>query len=64
MEEQAIYVSVWDDYIEVRTKCTYNRTTGAVYDIESADVNGLDMLINEYIELSDGTHIYDFNIED
>lgn len=60
MEEQATYVSVWDGGVEIRTKCTYNRETGVVYDIETADVNGLDSLDDEYIELSDGTEIRDF----
>jgi hypothetical protein len=60
MEENATYVSVWDGGIEIRTNCKYNRVSGVVYDIETADVKGLDILEDEYVELSDGTKINDF----
>lgn len=60
MEEQATYVSVWDGGIQIRTKCTYNRISGVVYDIETAEIEGLDILEDEYVELSDGTKIRDF----
>jgi hypothetical protein len=63
MEEQATYVSVWDGGVAVRSKCTYNRETGIVSDIECVDVD-VDSLEDEYIELSDGTQIHDFINED
>lgn len=53
----AIYVSVWDGGVEVRTSCQYNPKTRIVSDIESSDVEGLDNLEREYIELPDGTEI-------
>jgi hypothetical protein len=60
---EAIYVSVWDGGTEIRTKCDYDPTTKEVSDIEVADVNGLDVLDDEYVELPDGTEIRDFTVE-
>lgn len=55
--EKATYVSVWDDGIEVRSGCMFNKETYDVSDIEMVDLQGVDILIDEYIELSDGTQI-------
>lgn len=59
----ATYVSVWDGGVEVRTKCFFNTETKEVSDIESADVNNLDVCEDEFIELPNGTEIRDFWIE-
>ena len=58
----ATYVSVWDDGVEVRTKCQYDPLTTLVWDIESSDVQGLDILEDEYIEC-EGETITDFQHE-
>ena len=62
---EAIYVSVWDGGIEVRSKCQYDTETYNVTDIYSVDVDGLDICEREYIELPDGTIIErtDFTID-
>lgn len=52
---KAYYVSVWDDGIEIRTACQFNPETRDVTDIESVDVAGLETLLEEYIELLNGT---------
>lgn len=59
----ATYVSVWDGGTEISTSCKYNKTTGDVTDIDSADVDGLDILDREYIVLEDGEEIEDFTID-
>ena len=62
---EATYVSVWDGGIEVRTKCKYDTVIFDVTDIESADVDGLDVLEREYLILPNGTEIEreDFTID-
>lgn len=62
--EKATYVSVWDGGIEIRTRCLFNRDMSTVFDVESADVNGLEVLEDEYVELADGTEVREFNTED
>lgn len=57
---KAIYVSVWDGGVEVRTNCLYNGETKVVSDIETADVDGLDTLEDEYVLLPSGVEIRDF----
>lgn len=61
--EKAKYVSVWDGGIIIRTDCLYNPATNDVSDIEQADVVGLDMLEDEYIEFA-GAEIREFVIID
>lgn len=62
--EKATYVSVWDGGIEIRTQCLFSRESSCVYDVESVDVNGLDVLEEEFVELADGTEIRHFITED
>ena len=62
--EKATYVTVWDGGIEIRTKCLFDRNASTVYDVETADVNGLEILEEEFVELSDGTKVRDFLNED
>jgi hypothetical protein len=61
---KAKYVSVWDGGITVTTNCQYDQKTKVVSDIESSDVEGLDMLEDEYVLLPDGTEVRDFINED
>lgn len=61
---KAKYVSVWDGGTTITTNCKYDPKTNVVSDIETSDVEGLDMLDEEYIELPDGTEIRDFIHED
>jgi azurin len=62
---EAIYVSVWDGDVEIRTKCEYNPVTRDVTDIESVEANGVENLDDEYVELPDGSVIQriDFTID-
>ena len=60
---KAIYVSVWDGGVEVRTSCYFNVENRLVTDIESSDVDGLDILEREYVELEDGTEITVFDFD-
>jgi hypothetical protein len=60
---KAKYVSVWDGGT-VTTNCQFNPVTKVVSDIESSDVEGLDMLEDEYVLLPDGTEVRDFINED
>lgn len=50
----ATYVSVWDDGLEMRSKCKYDPVILNVTDIQSADLQGLEVLEREYLVLSDG----------
>lgn len=52
---KAIYVSCWEDGIEVRTSCEFDPETKVVSDIETSDVEGLEFLDLEFIELPNGT---------
>jgi hypothetical protein len=61
---KAKYVSVWDGGTTVTTNCEYDPQTKVVSDIGSAEVEGLDMLDDEYVLLPDGTEIRDFINED
>ena len=51
---KATFVSVWDDGVNISSSCDINMETGEVFNIEQVDVGGLDILIEEYVELSDG----------
>ena len=61
---KAKYVSVWDGGTSITTNCQYDPKTNVVSDIESSDVEGLDMLEDEYVVLPDGTEIRNFINED
>lgn len=50
----AIYISEWDDCIEIKSPCLVNLQTHAVMNIEvndSVDVEGLDCLTGRYVEI-------------
>lgn len=53
----ATFVSVWDGGTAVRTDCKFDEETKRAFDIDTADVDGLDSLDEEYVELGDGTEI-------
>lgn len=61
---KAKYVSVWDGGTTVTTKCEYDPQTNVVSDIGSAEVEGLEICEDEYVELPDGSEIRDFIHED
>jgi len=65
MKVKARYVSVWDGRTMLTSDCMYDETTNDVTDIESLDVDGMDLdcLYEEYVELPNGTTVYDFTIE-
>jgi hypothetical protein len=61
----ATYVSVWDGGTEIRTACKYDPEANLVFDVEAADVGGLESLEDEFIELDDGAVVRraDFRME-
>lgn len=61
---KAKYVSVWDGGTTVTTNCQYNPQTKVVSEIESSDIEGLDICEDEYLILEDGAEIRDFINED
>lgn len=46
---KALYYSVWDGGTEIVTNCQFTPETMAVSDIDTADVDGLDILEEEYV---------------
>lgn len=61
---KAKYVSVWDGGTTVTTNCDYYPKINVVSDIESSNIEGLEVLDDEYILLPDGSEIRDFINED
>lgn len=60
---QAKFVSVWGGGTEITSNCEYNPQTKDVTDIDSVDVDGLDILDEQYVLLPDGTKVTEFTIE-
>lgn len=59
----ATYVTEWDRGDNVfRTSCKFDTETKTATDIESADVDGIELFYcdREFIELADGTEIETF----
>ena len=54
---KAQYISVWDGGVTIATDCLFDVEANEVYDIESVDVDGLDICEREYVLLPDGTEI-------
>jgi hypothetical protein len=61
---KAIYVSVWDDEVIVRSRCKYDEYTGTIHNIQKID-SGHKVCIDEYVLLEDGTILQqgEFDIE-
>lgn len=61
----ATYVSVWDGS-QIRTDCKFNTVTKQVTDVETTDVEELDLNCceEEFIELPSGEIVKDFTDED
>lgn len=61
----ATYVSVWDGGTTIRSKCLYSPLIYNVTEIDTVEVEGLEVLENEFLELKDGTVIVrpDFTID-
>ena len=60
---KATYVSVWDGSTEIRTSCEFNPETKDVTEIESVDVEGIDVLFEQYVELPSGEIVKEFTID-
>lgn len=63
---KATFVSVWDDCTMIESSCDYDKNENAVSNIETVDVDGMDIdiLTDEYILLPDGTEIRNFLFAD
>ena len=60
LELKVPYVSVWDSGVEVTTQATVNIKTGEITDIESTDVDGLEVCEEQYIVMNDGrVYVYE-----
>lgn len=60
----AIFVSVWDGGIEIETACQYNPITKDTTDIDSVDVEDMDLdILDEQYILFNGDKITEFTIE-
>ena len=63
MIKNAKFTSIWDGGYEVTTNCKVNMETNEVFDIEIADVEGLEILEKEYVVL-DGEEYPVFQLSD
>jgi hypothetical protein len=54
---EATYVAVWDGGTEVRTPCKWDTAKRVAFDIETADVQGVEVLEREFVELPGGTTV-------
>lgn len=54
------YVSIWDDGLEVKSKCIVNTDTMEVHSIEISDIDTdeLEVLRNEFVEFTDASPYY------
>lgn len=46
---RAVFASVWDDDLTIRTPAMLNTETGEVFDIATADVSGIGICTGEYV---------------
>lgn len=61
--KDAMFYSVWDKGIVVGTSCKVKTATKEVYDIETADIDGVGELVREYIVI-DGVEYPVFQMSD
>ena len=63
--KEATFTSVWDDGIEITTKCKVNMDTKEIIEVEQYDGNieALDLLLEEYITI-DGVNYPALNTSD
>lgn len=64
MKEHALYVSIWDFDTRIETRCEFDTETNKASNIEDSDEEIDGILIEEFIELQDGTKISSFINED
>lgn len=60
---KATFVSVWDGGIEVVTNCNFDTHTRIVSDIEYSNVDGIEVLDDEYVILEDDTRLKVLNFD-
>jgi len=60
----ATYVSVWDDGVVIRTPCIFDIEKRVAHDIVAVDIQGLDILRDEYVELPDGAEFRGFSVNE
>lgn len=56
MIKDAEYTSVWDGGIEITTSCKVNTKTKEVFGIGTVNVDGLDVLDEEYVTIDGKSH--------
>jgi hypothetical protein len=57
MAVDATYSTMWDNGVTVTTRCRFDRASMRCFDIEGADVDGVEVLEDEYVTLADGTEL-------
>ena len=56
--ERVNFTSVWDDdAVDITVTASYDKETGKVFDIDSVEVNGLDILEREFITTDEGKEL-------
>lgn len=60
MIKNAVYVSIWDDEVEVKSSCKVDTKTKEVFDIKTVDIAkyGVCSCTDEYIEFEDEDEHY------
>ena len=63
---KATYVSIWEGGTPIRSSCEFNPETKTVSDIESVDVDGMNLSYceEEFVELPNGEVVKTFTRED
>ena len=59
----ATFVSVWDDGIAVESACKVDTNTKEVFDIEISKVEGLEIMVDEYLVI-DGKRFNVYRIDE
>ena len=55
---------MWDGGIRIESECDYDETTNTVSNVESVDPGDVDICMEQFIELPDGTQIKTFGDDD
>lgn len=63
MIKSALFVSTWDGGVAIETPCKVDTETKEVFDIEIADISGLENLESEEIYI-DGEYSYVYALSD
>lgn len=57
MKIKALYTSIWDDETRLTSNCVVNMDTGEYEVLESYEIEGVDLLTDEFVTLPDGRRL-------